>query len=445
MKDKIYFLLEELKTNFTESLLNDTLTCMSDEISVNDFYEDGERSKNVLNGQNEKFYNQLALDFVEDLNEVPVMYFLAWEPLLYLFNSQTQSYFLNFALEIALNSDAADYIRGIQELQNNNTEIAMYYFNRIDHYISGYFMAICYLGLENFENAIKQHQQLLENLSIELDNVKDIYLAQDAGIIILKWNIYDDLAYSFNRLSEFEKALYYFNKSLQIFDLKENYKLKHAEKINDNLDSFQIFANNYLLALERTNNYTKCIEVLNFLIKKYPFELSYESRLKKIQSKSVQQEETEIVFNQIIKPRKAFDINSFEATKLVSKEKILEDMIVEQIKYGFEVFEKQLEIYQDKNIFGRQYRIPEINGILDLLLIDKSNDQLYIVELKRNESGIEVVTQIENYMLALSKQLNRAIKGIICLHKSNNKLRELVNTKNNIELYTYNFEFRSEK
>ena len=119
-------------------------------------------------------------------------------------------------------------------------------------------------------------------------------------------------------------------------------------------------------------------------------------------------------------------------------------MLVEQIKYGFEVFGKKLEIYQDEEIFGKQYRIPEINGILDLLLIDKQNNQLYVVELKRNETGIEVVSQIENYMFALSKQLDRKLKGIICLHKSNNRLTELVRTKSDIELFTYNFEFKNE-
>lgn len=76
------------------------------------------------------------------------------------------------------------------------------------------------------------------------------------------------------------------------------------------------------------------------------------------------------------------------------------------------------------------------------MLIDKSDNTLYIVELKRNEAGIEVVEQIEKYIIGLSEQLNRKIKGIICLHKSDEKLQNLVNTKSNIELYTYQFEFK---
>ena len=112
-------------------------------------------------------------------------------------------------------------------------------------------------------------------------------------------------------------------------------------------------------------------------------------------------------------------------------------------KYGFNVFGKKLEIYQDKEIFGRQYYIQNVNGILDLLLIDKSNDTLYVVELKRNEAGIEVVEQIESYIKGLTSQLKREVKGIISLHKPDKNLVELIKTKPNIELYTYEFQFKN--
>ena len=74
------------------------------------------------------------------------------------------------------------------------------------------------------------------------------------------------------------------------------------------------------------------------------------------------------IINNLFKVKKPFNLDSFQETKLISKEKILEDMIVEQIKYGFNVFGKKLEIYQDKEIFGRQYYIQNVNGILDLFI-----------------------------------------------------------------------------
>lgn len=444
MTNKILFLLEELKENFTDQLFNDTLKCFREEISISNLYLDIELSKNVLNGQSEKFYNELAFDFVEDLNEFTEMYFLLWEPLLYFFNSKTKNYFLETALELSHNTDATDYINGIIELENESPDIALFHFNRIEDYVASYFIAICYLELENFENSIKQNEKFLKNLNKILENKSEINLENNEGILILKWNIFNDIAFAYNRISEFQNALKNYDKSLDLFSLEENYKINHTFKIDGNLDEFTVFANNYLLSLEQTRNYSKCIEVVIFLIDKYPNDYYYKSKLEKLKTLSESQKETNFIFDQIFKSKKPFNINSFEATKLISKEKILEDMIVEQIKYGFEVFGKKLEIYQDEEIFGRQYRIQEINGILDLLLIDRQENQLYVVELKRNEAGIEVVSQIENYMIALSKQLDRKLKGIICLHKSNNQLTELVKTKNDIELFTYNFEFKNE-
>ncbi len=444
MTNKILFLLEELKENFTDQLFNDTLKCFREEISISNLYLDIELSKNVLNGQSEKFYNELAFDFVEDLNEFTEMYFLLWEPLLYFFNSKTKNYFLETALELSHNTDATDYINGIIELENESPDIALFHFNRIEDYVASYFIAICYLELENFENSIKQNEKFLKNLNKILENKSEINLENNEGILILKWNIFNDIAFAYNRISEFQNALKNYDKSLDLFSLEENYKINHTFKIDENLDEFTVFANNYLLSLEQTRNYSKCIEVVIFLIDKYPNDYYYKSKLEKLKTLSESQKETNFIFDQIFKSKKPFNINSFEATKLISKEKILEDMIVEQIKYGFEVFGKKLEIYQDEEIFGRQYRIQEINGILDLLLIDRQENQLYVVELKRNEAGIEVVSQIENYMIALSKQLDRKLKGIICLHKSNNQLTELVKTKNDIELFTYNFEFKNE-
>nr|WP_231402215.1 endonuclease NucS domain-containing protein [Panacibacter microcysteis] len=117
-------------------------------------------------------------------------------------------------------------------------------------------------------------------------------------------------------------------------------------------------------------------------------------------------------------------------------------MIVEQIKYGYKVFGKDLEVYQDNKIFGRQYYLPTVSGILDLLLVERGSNTLYVVELKRNEAGIGVVEQIERYILGLGHLfIDRDIKGIICLHTPDTNLVELVKTKPNIELFKYEFNF----
>ncbi|MFC6269299.1 endonuclease NucS domain-containing protein [Frigoriflavimonas asaccharolytica] len=444
MIDKIIYLLEELKVNYNKDLLEKTLTCINEEITVNDLLEEKVKIREAINGQQEEFYNALAFEFVQDLNEFPEMYFMVWEPMLYFFNEYTNDVFFKTALEFAHDSNATSYLNGLLQLEKGNFRIALGYFNSIDHLVACYFTAICYLEEENYHNSIKQNEQLLKYLGSFTIPGNGINLLNYPGILTLQWNIHNDIGYAYNRINDLENALNCYKRSLDIFDLESNYEINHIHLIDDKVDEFTLFANNYLFSLEKTRDLQKCLNVLDFIISKYPLEFYYRKKRKNLQLQISTKSESEYVFNQIFKPKKPFNIVSFQSTKLISKEKNLEDMIVEQIKFGFKVFNKSLEIYQDENIFGRQYVIPEINGRLDLLLIDKENDQLYIIELKRNECGIEVVEQIEKYIEALSIHLNKKIKGIICLHKTNNELTELVKTNNSIELFTYNFEFTKE-
>ncbi len=430
---KLLYLLEELKDNFEPEKLNDIISCLND-TAIGELYNNTERSRSALNGQNKLFYSQLSIDFIDDLNSYTEMYFSTWQSILDLFDDRSKSLFYQSALELSGQTDVTDYINGIMELDKGNPEIAMFHFNRIDDYIAMYFMALCYLDSENYENCIKQNEGFLKRFKFEITDTDSININEIDEIVLTKWNVYGDLTYCYCRLYEFEKAYIYFQKSLEIFDIEFVHNISTGT-------SGIIFFDNYLLALERTNRYKDCMELLDFLISKYPEDRYYLDKKSKISNIQNKNGETDVVFSQLFRPKRPFDIDNFQSTKLISKEKVLEDMIIEQIKYGFKVFDRALEVYQDNEIYGRQYRIPQINGILDLLLIDKAENQIYVVELKRNEAGTEVVSQIENYMQALSKQLNKEIKGIICLHKPDERLTELVKTKKDIELYTYHFEF----
>lgn len=446
MINKLLYLLEELKNNYSDTLKSDVLNCFKNELSKNDLVElnkNTERTQNAFSGQHKSFYDEIAFEFVEDLNEFPEMYFIIWEPILNYFNSETKTEFYDSAIELAHNSDATDYINGFIELENDNFEIALFHFNRIDDYVAYYFIAYSYLLSENFENSIKNNKLFLEDLeeTIKQSSSKDIDFSNEAGLLIVKWNVYQDLGYAYNRVKEYQNAIEQYEKAIEIFDLEETYIISSKIHIDQNLTDFIIFINNYLSALEKSNQLEKCKEILEFTISKIPSNIFYKDRLLKVKQRINNSSETDELFKRLYKSKKPFNLNSFEETKLISKEKSLEDLIVEQIKYGYKVFNKSLEIYQDEIIFGRQYYIPEVNGILDLLLIDRVNDQIYVVELKRNDAGIEVVSQIENYIKGLQNQLNKEIKGIICLHKAKPELIELVKTKLNIELYSYHFDF----
>ena len=446
MKEKIIILLEELKNNFSDKVLNEILENLKD-INQSDFDEICKNEQSLFIKQDERFYDALAIQFVEDLNDYTLNYFSSWEYLVeVVFNDNTRGYFYDSALKLDNNGDATNYINGFIHLRNDNPEIALLYFNQIDFYVASYFIAWCYLLSENYENAIKNYLFFLKELEIVIKSISlknNVEFSENIIPHSLKWNVFNDLAYSFNRIHEYKKALENYQESLKIFNLGENYKINIPVENNDNLaDEFTVFVNNYLLSLEKNQEYSKCIEVLNFVIEKMPEEYYYKKQLQQFEEKLKKHSFADEVIKQLFKPKKAFNIGGFEQTKLISKEKNLEDMIMEQIKYGFKVFNKNLEIYQNEKIFGRQYYISKVNGFLDLLLIDKKTDIVYVVELKRNEAGIEVVEQTEKYIYGIKHEIDNEVKGIICLHKPKTELIELVKNKENIELYIYNFEFK---
>lgn len=446
MKEKAIKLLGELKNSYSKKLLDKTLESLQN-ITNNDFDDILTNEPKLFLNQDDRFYDALAFQFAEDLNHYTLIYFDTWETLTELiFDTKTRDYFYNSVLNIDAEGDATNYINSFIHLRNESPEIALFHLNRIDHYIACYFIGLCYLLNENYENAIKNYLFFLDKLHENTVQSKaSLHLEEftkTSGLIVTKWSIYNDLGYCYNRVKEFENALTFYNKSLEIFDLSENFKLNSNDSKSGYTDEFAIFVNNYLLALEKNQDYSTCIGVLDFVIEKIPEEYYYQKLKKSFEEKLKNQSFGDNIIKQLFKPKKAFDIGNFEHTKVISKEKNLEDMIVEQIKYGFKVFDKDLEIYQDAYIFGRQYYISSVNGFLDLLLIDKKTNVIYVVELKRNEAGIEVVAQTEKYIYGLKHELENEIKGIICLHKPNTELIELVKKKDNIELYTYNFEFK---
>lgn len=439
MTAKLLYLLEELKDKYSDEAVSEILHTLEEEVILDDLLNEQQRTKNAFNGQNENFYRELSKIFVRDLNETPEMYFMTWELIFDLLNDIEFNLFLELSLEVYTDGDADDYINGMIKLNDGSPEIALFYFNRINHYVASYFIGLCYLDLENNENAIIELELFLNNLNSTLQKPE---LENQQGLLLAKWNALNHLGYLYNRIEDYKKAKTFYEQGLEIFSLEDTYHINNENDPNNPFDEFALWTNNYILSLEKTGKIDKAIEILNFATEKRPTDIYFVRQLSKFIERKNSNTFADDIINKLFKKKQPFNIQQFEATKLISKEKSLEDLIVEQIKYGFNVFGKGLEIYKDDFIYGRQYYISSVNGILDLLLIDKKNDQLYVVELKRNESGIEVVEQIEKYIDGLSKELNRNIKGIICLHKPDNSLTELVNSKENIELYTYGFDFK---
>ena len=142
MNAKLFYLLQELKDNFSKELLNETYECFMNE--THNFYNDSVKSKELLNGQSNEFYNKIASDFVNDLEDFPEMFFLSWQSVFEHFSKETMDKFNELSLLIDNNSDATDYLNGISELENGKAEIALFHFNRIDNYVACYFIGLCY-------------------------------------------------------------------------------------------------------------------------------------------------------------------------------------------------------------------------------------------------------------------------------------------------------------
>lgn len=448
MSKKFIKRLTNYKTNPTEKGLKELKDSYENEFVIEELYKENSITKKAFTNLPSELIEFIASKFVEDLNGFPTMYFLFYEPLLSFFNSELKASLFEKSLAISEGTDANDFINGFIKLSNESSDLALFYFNRIDNYVADYFIGICYQENENYENALKSYHRFLNGLSkiekitIENDFIETISLGEMSSMIVPKWNVLNDISFCYNRLKEYENAIRTYDLSLGLINLENNFAINYEEITEtDNVDLFTIFVNNYLLSLEKTQQYKKAIEVLDFVIGKFPNDYYYKKQKEQFSQKVENIEFVDDIIKQLFKPKKAFDIGEFETTKLLSKEKALEDMILEQIKYGFQVFNKNLEVYQDVNIYGRQYYISSVNGYLDLLLIDKKTDQIYVVELKRNKAGIEVVEQTEKYIFGLTKELKRDIKGIICLHKPKAELIKLVEEKDNIELFTYNFDF----
>lgn len=442
MNHKLFFLLDELKSNFSRNLLKQTLHCLNEETDTFELYKQLPESTKLLSGQSEHFYRELAFQFVSDLNEGPLLHFTIWDLRITLFDDLTRNRFLQISKELAGSTDAADYLNGLSLLYDGQPEIPLFHFNRIADITVSYFLAICYFGIDNFENSVKQNNQFLKYLS-GLENDQELRaLPLHFGLLLAKWNVYNDLGYCFNRLGQYEKAVSSYEKGLTLFTLEDAFHIRKDDLLENNLDGFQLFINNYLLALEKSGNLRKCLEILGFTIQRYPNMPYYSKQKIKITTKLENSSFSEDVIKSVFKPKKPFALDSFQEVKLLSKEKALEDMIIEQIMYGYKVFGRELEVYQNEKMYGRQYRLYDINGILDLLLIEKNTKQLYVVELKRDSVGLEVIAQIAGYMDSLTKEFGQPVKGIICAHRASRDLVEEVGRHDSIELYSYHFDFK---
>ena len=111
---------------------------------------------------------------------------------------------------------------------------------------------------------------------------------------------------------------------------------------------------------------------------------------------------------------------------------------------GIGAFGRRLQIYDVPNRpYGRQFAIPDI-GRIDLLVEDLDTHDLIVIELKRDQTGDQVVGQTCRYMKWVIENLAREgqqVLGIICVGTSDEKLRLAASLVPRLEVFQYDLTF----
>lgn len=128
----------------------------------------------------------------------------------------------------------------------------------------------------------------------------------------------------------------------------------------------------------------------------------------------------------------------------IQTEETLETLLEEMIQGEGQAFGRRLRMFESLDgLYGRQLAIPGI-GRIDLLAEDLETHELVVIELKRDKSTDEVVGQLCRYLGWVQENLakgNQKVRGIICVHRSSEKLRLAVSAVSGIEIFEYTLNF----
>lgn len=136
----------------------------------------------------------------------------------------------------------------------------------------------------------------------------------------------------------------------------------------------------------------------------------------------------------------------YETTKgMFALEKHLEDFLVENWDNTTLAKDLNLEILKDEEngqSIGQQYKLSNGKRI-DLLCKNNKTGGFTVIELKRGNTDVGVIGQINMYMGWITKNFakGKPVDGIIIAHESNDDLKYALFQANNIKIFTYEIEF----
>ncbi|MCL1859700.1 MAG: endonuclease NucS [Oscillospiraceae bacterium] len=310
---------------------------------------------------------------------------------------------------------------------------------------------------KNYKNAISYYNRYIE---INKRNDYDVFNV----------SAYSHIAWCYDKIKDYDNAIIYNKKCLEInpeyqyamnnlgyaYEQLKDYgqALSCYEKsIKSGKDGKFPYYNTFRL-LKKLKRYDEAIEFWEANKKK--FSLSFQKdvdKLREIKNKKTQQqliqenieEEVEIEIEAV--PEQPIQIDKGKVSKKANNsflaESRLEDEIEVRISNGLQFFPNLLlRMYDSIDGYGRQYIIPGI-GRIDILAVNTTNNDFYVIELKKGHGDDEIVGQVSRYMGWVKKNLaseSQNVYGIICVAQTSEKLKYAAEANPNISIYNYSIQ-----
>lgn len=147
--------------------------------------------------------------------------------------------------------------------------------------------------------------------------------------------------------------------------------------------------------------------------------------------------------SETIKTSKVEHKSKIDNSQQFASEKIFEDELITRLEKGggLSIFGIDLKVYKRKGIYGRQYSFQ--GGRLDVLCED-NDENLYIIELKKDAGYSDVYKQISDYLDWFEKhkvKKGKKVYGIICLNDPDKALIDKVHKDSRMSLYNYQISY----
>ena len=301
-------------------------------------------------------------------------------------------------------------------INDKNWKNAILYFNKYICFIPDYagtyaHVAWCYGKIKDYKNEIISYKKCLE-----IDPFFQYAM--------------NNLGYAYEKSKNYEQALSFYRQSIESgkdgkFPYYNTFRvLKKLKKYDEAIEFWEVNKKRFLPSFQKDVD-----------------------KLREMKNKNIQQTiqddiEEEIEIEAV--PEQTRQVNKNKTPeKIFSAESRLEDEIEIQINNGLHFFPNlPLKMYDNNDGYGRQYIIPGI-GRIDILAVNISNNDFYVIELKRGYGDDEIVGQVSRYMGWVKRNLatnNQNVYGIICVAQASEKLKYAAEANPNISIFNYSIQ-----